>query len=191
MIDQTTLDCTYVAIVLGFVFLPGPATLLTVTRAASSGATRVGIATGSGIATGDIVHTFMAIVGISAIIAASATLFGLDQICGGGLSDLSSDIRAILEKAPIDFVRRYAADLRCHGLSARRFSPRFSIPRRRCSFSPSCRSSCGPRTRLGRAATFDGSRRTLYVAARPDQHRRLCGRRRTPRRFPPPQPRPC
>jgi hypothetical protein len=62
MIDTTTL-ITYGAIVLGFVFIPGPATLLTVTRAASSGV-KVGIATGTGIAAGDVVHTFMAIVGI-------------------------------------------------------------------------------------------------------------------------------
>ena len=61
----------YVLVVLGFVFIPGPATLLTVARATSSG-TRVGIATGAGIAAGDVVHTFMAMVGISAIIATSA-----------------------------------------------------------------------------------------------------------------------
>ena len=48
MIDATTL-AAYVAIVLGFVFIPGPATLLTVARATSSGP-RVGIATGAGIA---------------------------------------------------------------------------------------------------------------------------------------------
>src|SRR3954470_24177899 len=55
MIDHTTL-ITYILIVLGFVFIPGPATLLTMARAASSG-TRVGIATGAGIAAGDVVHT--------------------------------------------------------------------------------------------------------------------------------------
>ncbi|TGP84811.1 LysE family translocator, partial [bacterium M00.F.Ca.ET.222.01.1.1] len=42
MIDLATL-ATYVAVVLGFVFIPGPATLLTVARATSSG-TKVGIA---------------------------------------------------------------------------------------------------------------------------------------------------
>ena len=62
--------------VLGFVFIPGPATLLTVARATSSG-TRVGIATGIGIAVGDIIHTAMAVFGISALIYASALLFSL------------------------------------------------------------------------------------------------------------------
>lgn len=38
---------TYIAVVFGFVFIPGPATLLTVARATSSG-TKVGIATGAG-----------------------------------------------------------------------------------------------------------------------------------------------
>ncbi len=50
---------SYISIVLRFVFIPRPATLLTVARAASSG-TRVGIATGGGIAAGDLVHTLTA-----------------------------------------------------------------------------------------------------------------------------------
>jgi threonine/homoserine/homoserine lactone efflux protein len=66
LIDLATL-LTYVAIVLGFVFIPGPATLLTMARATTSG-TRVGLATGLGIAVGDVIHTAMAVLGISAII---------------------------------------------------------------------------------------------------------------------------
>src|SRR4030081_2015588 len=103
MIDTTTL-ITYGAIVLGFVFIPGPATLLTVTRAASSGA-KVGIATGTGIAAGDVLHTFMAIVGISAIIAASATLFSIIKYIGAAYL-VYLGIRAILESAPGTFVTR-------------------------------------------------------------------------------------
>ena len=83
MIDTATL-IAYVTIVLGFVFIPGPATLLTVARATSSG-TRVGIATGAGIAAGDVVHTFMAIVGVSAIIATSAFLFSLIKYAGAAI----------------------------------------------------------------------------------------------------------
>ena len=97
MIEQTTL-ITYVAVVLGFVFIPGPATLLTVARATSSG-TKVGIATGAGIAAGDVIHTVMAIVGISAIIAASALLFSIIKYLGAGYL-LYLGIRAILEKNP-------------------------------------------------------------------------------------------
>lgn len=80
MIDLAT-AIAYIAVVLGFVFIPGPATLLTIARATSSG-TRVGIATGGGIAAGDVFHTAMAMVGISAIIATSATLFSIVKYIG-------------------------------------------------------------------------------------------------------------
>ena len=97
MIDLATL-IAYVAVVLGFVFIPGPATLLTVARATSSG-TKVGIATGAGIAAGDVLHTFMAIVGISAIIATSAVLFSIIKYIGAAYL-VYLGIRAVLEKAP-------------------------------------------------------------------------------------------
>ncbi|WOH48020.1 LysE family translocator [Bradyrhizobium sp. sBnM-33] len=99
MIDPTTL-ITYVAVVLGFVFIPGPATLLTVARATASGTT-VGIATGAGIAAGDMIHTFMAIVGISAIIAASATLFSIIKYLGAAYL-VYLGVRAVLERTPVN-----------------------------------------------------------------------------------------
>jgi threonine/homoserine/homoserine lactone efflux protein len=80
MIDQATL-LTYLAVLTGFVFLPGPAVLLTLARAASSG-TRVGMATGLGIAVGDLAHTAMAVFGLSAILAASALLFNIIKYAG-------------------------------------------------------------------------------------------------------------
>lgn len=101
MIDPTTL-ATYIIIVLGFVFIPGPATLLTVARATTSG-TRVGIATGFGVAAGDMIHTFMAIVGISAIIAASAVLFTIIKYLGAAYL-LYLGIHAIVAKAPTKLV---------------------------------------------------------------------------------------
>ena len=97
MFEASTL-LTYVLIVFGFVFIPGPATILTVARATSSGA-RVGIATSAGIAAGDIIHTIMAIVGISAIIATSAVLFSLIKYAGAAYL-LYLGVRAILEKTP-------------------------------------------------------------------------------------------
>lgn len=98
MIDQTTL-ITYLAVLFGFVFIPGPAVLLTIARASSSG-TRVGLATGLGIAVGDLIHTALAIVGISAIILASAFLFSLIKYLGAAYL-VYLGIRAILEKAPL------------------------------------------------------------------------------------------
>jgi len=97
MIDLSTL-MAYVAVVLGFVFIPGPATLLTVARATSSG-TRVGIATGAGVAAGDVFHTVMAMVGISAIIATSATLFSIVKYIGAAYL-VYLGVRAIIERTP-------------------------------------------------------------------------------------------
>ncbi|MCV0428036.1 MAG: LysE family translocator [Roseibium sp.] len=102
MIDPATL-IAYVTIVFGFVFIPGPATLLTVARATSSGA-RVGIATGAGIAAGDILHTIMAIIGVSAIIATSAVLFSVIKYAGAAYL-IYLGLRALLEKTPVDLSR--------------------------------------------------------------------------------------
>jgi len=99
LVDPATL-ITYVAVVLGFVFIPGPATILTVARATSSGV-RVGIATGAGIAAGDLIHTIMAIAGISAIIAASAVLFSIIKYLGAAYL-VYLGIRAILDTSAVD-----------------------------------------------------------------------------------------
>ncbi|WP_428697834.1 LysE family translocator [Stappia sp.] len=111
MIDATTL-AAYVAIVLGFVFIPGPATLLTVARATSSG-TRVGIATGAGVAAGDLVHTVMAVVGLSAIIATSAMLFSIIKYLGAAYL-IYLGIRALFERPATDL----AAGMRTIGVGA-------------------------------------------------------------------------
>lgn len=98
MIDQATL-LTYLAVLIGFVFLPGPAVLLTLARSAGSGP-RAGIATGLGIATGDLAHTAMAVFGLSAILAASALLFTIIKYAGAAYL-IYLGIRAILEKTEI------------------------------------------------------------------------------------------
>lgn len=97
MIDQATL-ITYILIVLGFVFIPGPATVLTVARATTSG-TRVGVATGLGIAVGDIIHTALAVIGLSAIILASAFLFSVIKYLGAAYL-VYLGLRALFAKAP-------------------------------------------------------------------------------------------
>ena len=99
MIDAGVL-LTYSLIVLGFVLIPGPATLLTVARATTSG-TKVGIATGAGITAGDFLHTIMAVVGISAIIAASATLFTVVKFLGAAYL-VYLGVKAILERTSVD-----------------------------------------------------------------------------------------
>ncbi|MBY8976596.1 LysE family translocator [Rhodobacteraceae bacterium NNCM2] len=102
MIDQATL-ITYLAVLLGFVFLPGPAVLLTLAKSMASG-TRVGLATGAGIAVGDVIHTLLAVVGISAIILASAVLFSVVKYLGAAYL-VYLGLRAIVERAETDLPR--------------------------------------------------------------------------------------
>ncbi|OUR75635.1 lysine transporter LysE [Colwellia psychrerythraea] len=80
LIDQTTL-LTYVYILIGFVFIPGPAILLTLSRATTSGV-RVGLVTGLGLALGDFVHTILVAIGLSSVIMASPFLFTLIKSLG-------------------------------------------------------------------------------------------------------------
>ena len=101
MIDQTIL-ITYLAILLGFVITPGPAVLLTLVRASTSG-TRVGIATGLGIAVGDLLHMVLAVTGISAVVMASATLLTIVKYLGATYL-IYLGIRAILEKVEPDYL---------------------------------------------------------------------------------------
>lgn len=101
MIDQATL-VTYLVVLLGFVFIPGPAVILTLARAAGSG-TRVGIATGLGIAVGDLIHTAMTVIGLSAVILASAFLFSLIKYLGAAYL-VYLGIRAILERSGPDLM---------------------------------------------------------------------------------------
>jgi threonine/homoserine/homoserine lactone efflux protein len=95
MIDQATL-ITYLAVLTGFVFIPGPAVLMTLARSASSG-TRVGVATGIGVAVGDLAHTAMAVLGLSAILLASAVLFNSIKYIGAAYL-VYLGIKAIIER---------------------------------------------------------------------------------------------
>src|SRR5271163_647167 len=95
MLDQSAL-ITYLAVLTGFVFIPGPAVLMTLARSASSG-TRVGVATGIGVAVGDLAHTVMAVLGLSAILLASAVLFNAIKYIGAGYL-VYLGIKAVLEK---------------------------------------------------------------------------------------------
>lgn len=98
LVDPATLF-TYLAVVLGFVFIPGPAVLMTLTRAASSGMS-VGIATGFGIAIGDLIHTAMIVFGFSAIIVKSLLLFSLVKYLGAAYL-IYLGYKAITDKSEI------------------------------------------------------------------------------------------
>lgn len=80
MIDQATL-ITYIAILLGFVLIPGPAVIFTMAQASRSGV-KAGVSTAFGMAAGDMLHTLMAVFGISAIIQTSTLAFTIVKIIG-------------------------------------------------------------------------------------------------------------
>lgn len=91
---------TYLAILLGFAFMPGPATLLTLARSSQSGV-RVGLFTGFGIAVGDLVHTLLAVFGISAIILTSALLFSIIKYIGAAYL-IFLGIKSLFEKSDLN-----------------------------------------------------------------------------------------
>jgi threonine/homoserine/homoserine lactone efflux protein len=93
--DAATL-ATYVLVVLGLFLIPGPAVLLVLARAMSSGY-RVGIATGLGIALGDLVHATMATFGLSAVLMTSATAFSVVKYAGAAYL-IYLGVRAFFDK---------------------------------------------------------------------------------------------
>ena len=80
---EMTVLLTYLAVLVGFVFFPGPSILLTLARASTSG-TRAGVATSLGIGLGDVIHTVLAVIGVSAIVMASANAFLAVKLLGAG-----------------------------------------------------------------------------------------------------------
>lgn len=71
----------FALIVFSFQVIPGPATILTITRSLSGGR-RIGLATGFGIALGDMIHTVMVALGLSAILMTSAIAFSIVKYLG-------------------------------------------------------------------------------------------------------------
>ncbi|MCP4083697.1 MAG: LysE family translocator, partial [Actinomycetia bacterium] len=66
---------------LALLLLPGPAVMYIVTRSATQGR-RAGLVSVAGIHVGTVVHVGAAMVGLSAIVAASATAFTVVKLAG-------------------------------------------------------------------------------------------------------------
>src|SRR5690625_1299732 len=71
----------YVAAVIVLFVIPGPAVLIVTSRSLESGR-RSGIATGIGIGLADLCHALFTILGLSALLLASATLFTVIKYAG-------------------------------------------------------------------------------------------------------------
>ncbi|GAA4838931.1 LysE family translocator [Paenibacillus vulneris] len=95
MFDWATLS-TFVAVLIGLFLVPGPAVLLTATRAVQGGP-KAGIMAALGIATGDLLHTLFAAIGLSAILMTSAIAFQLVKYAGAAYL-IYLGIRALIEK---------------------------------------------------------------------------------------------
>jgi RhtB (resistance to homoserine/threonine) family protein len=72
---------TFIIVVLTLFLIPGPAVILTISQTLKGGM-KNGIVTGLGIALGDLIHTFAAVLGISAILMASAFAFEVVKYVG-------------------------------------------------------------------------------------------------------------
>jgi threonine/homoserine/homoserine lactone efflux protein len=72
----------FVGVVAAFAAVPGPAVLYIVTRSVDQGR-RAGLASALGIATGGVVHVAAAALGLSVILARSATAFSVVKVAGG------------------------------------------------------------------------------------------------------------
>lgn len=72
---------SFLLAVLALFLIPGPAVFLTLAQSVHGGR-RAGIATALGIALGDLVHVVMAILGLSALLLASATAFQTVKYAG-------------------------------------------------------------------------------------------------------------
>jgi len=65
------------------ILTPGPDNIYVLTRGIAQGRAAA-LAAATGFALGNLVHTLFAILGLSALLASSATLFGLVKLVGGG-----------------------------------------------------------------------------------------------------------
>ncbi|PNU18818.1 lysine transporter LysE [Geothermobacter hydrogeniphilus] len=82
MLDPTRLSL-FCAASIALILTPGPDNIYVLTRGIAQGRLAA-LAAASGFALGNLVHTLFAILGLSALLASSATLFALVKLVGGG-----------------------------------------------------------------------------------------------------------
>ncbi|HWL42866.1 MAG TPA: LysE family translocator [Ilumatobacter sp.] len=87
----------FVAATFVFLVIPGPAVMYVVTRSMTQGR-RAGLVSVAGIHTGTLVHVAAAVLGLSAVLAASATAFTVVKLAGAGYL-VYLGLRALLSRA--------------------------------------------------------------------------------------------
>ncbi|MEZ5166023.1 MAG: LysE family translocator [Acidimicrobiales bacterium] len=132
---------------MALLLIPGPAVMYIVTRSAAQGRT-AGLVSVAGIHVGTVVHVVAAMLGLSAVLAPSATALTVVKLAGAGYLiwlGLRS-LRAYRTGRAPDAVPR-AAPVRCAGCSSTASSSTSSTRRRPSSSCRSCRSSSTPTPR--------------------------------------------
>ena len=140
--------------------MPGPAVLYIVAQSVQGGR-RAGVVSALGVATGGMVHVRAAVIGLSALLAASATAFTVVKLAGAAYL-VWLGIRTLLSRDDRIAGRQRRADAR-RGPTARAWSSTCSTRRPRSSSSRSCRSSSTPTARRAASSPCSGS--TFVVIA--------------------------
>lgn len=101
-VDVPPLSSLAVFVTATFVFLliPGPAVMYIVTRSLSQGR-RAGLVSVAGIHAGTLVHIAAAVLGLSAVLATSATAFTVVKLAGAGYL-IYLGLRALVTRASVD-----------------------------------------------------------------------------------------
>lgn len=90
----------FVAATFVFLLIPGPAVMYIVTRSMTQGR-RAGLVSVAGIHTGTLAHVGAAVLGLSAVLATSATAFTVVKLAGAGYL-VYLGVRALISRADTD-----------------------------------------------------------------------------------------
>jgi threonine/homoserine/homoserine lactone efflux protein len=99
LLDPTALVAPFFA-TLALVLVPGPAVLYIIARSINQGR-RAGLSSAAGIATGSLVHVAGAALGLSALLASSATAFSLVKYVGAGYL-IYLGVRTLMSALPVE-----------------------------------------------------------------------------------------
>jgi threonine/homoserine/homoserine lactone efflux protein len=131
LFDAPTL-LAYTAACIALIIAPGPGQALVIARTLSGGA-RAGVLTATGLQVGTVGHTFAAALGLSALLAASATAFSVVKFVGAayllvlGVLALMRSRRAVGASGSSTAPRVDDRRLLIHGIVTGTFNPKVAL----------------------------------------------------------------
>ena len=129
----------FIGAALVLLLVPGPAVLYIVARSVEQGRL-AGFVSDLGIHTATLVHVAAAALGLSALLASSALAFSVVKYAGAAYL-IWLGLKKIFGRAELPGPASHCRRTAMRGCFATASSSTSSTRRRRCSFSPSCRSS--------------------------------------------------